>query len=91
MIQKEGIDALSAVELQDACRSRGMRALGVPEARLKSQLEQWLELHLKEQIPTSLLLLSRTLFLPESLPAEVQLKAAISQLPEAMVSLNNVI
>lgn len=38
MIQNEGIDSLTVWELQDACRARGMRALGLSEARLKSQL-----------------------------------------------------
>ena len=40
LIQKEGVDSLTVSELQSACQARGMRALGVPEARLKSQLNQ---------------------------------------------------
>lgn len=40
MIKKEGVDALSVQELQSACQARGMRAIGVPEARLRSQLKQ---------------------------------------------------
>ena len=31
---------MTVSELQSACQARGMRALGVPEARLKSQLGQ---------------------------------------------------
>lgn len=81
MIQKEGIAALTVPELQQACRARGMRALGVAEDRLRTQLEQWLELSLNEKIPPSLLLLSRVLYLPESLPAADQLKATIQSLP----------
>jgi len=74
-------------ELQEACRQRGMRSFGVPEQRLKSQLNQWLDLHLKCKVPTSLLLLSRTLYLPEHLSAEDQLRATLSALPaQAMVS-----
>jgi len=73
-------------ELQDACRARGMRSLGIPEQRLKFQLGEWLDLHLHNKIPTSLLLLSRTLYLPEQLTTEDQLKATISVLPEAMVT-----
>lgn len=82
MIMKEGIDSLTVPELQAACRARGMRALGMPEDRLKDQLQQWLELSLDEQIPPSLLLLSRALYLPENLPAPDQLKATLSTLPE---------
>ncbi|XP_076372050.1 mitochondrial proton/calcium exchanger protein-like isoform X2 [Tachypleus tridentatus] len=82
MILNEGIEHLTVPELQAACRSRGMRAFGVPEARLRSQLSQWLELSLNEKIPPSLLLLSRVLYLPESLPASDQLKATLSALPQ---------
>lgn len=81
VINKEGLDTLTVPELQQICRSRGMRASGVPEERMKSQIKQWLELSLNEQIPPSLLLLSRVLYLPEALPATDQLKATIQQLP----------
>lgn len=87
MIQKEGIQSLSVTELQAACRARGMRALGVPEERLRSQLESWLELSLNALIPPSLLLLSRALYLPDNLPATDQLKATLSSLPDTAVSL----
>ena len=40
MIDKEGIEALNVSELQAACQARGMRAIGVPVERLKSQLQQ---------------------------------------------------
>ena len=81
MIQTEGVTSLTVPELQQACRARGMRALGVAEERLRTQLQQWLELSLNEKIPPSLLLLSRVLYLPESLPATDQLKATIQSLP----------
>ncbi|XP_072213172.1 LETM1 domain-containing protein LETM2, mitochondrial [Excalfactoria chinensis] len=72
MIAKEGISGLSVSELQSACRARGMRSLGLSEEQLKEQLRQWLDLHLKENVPPSLLLLSRALYLidvkPQSLP-----------------------
>lgn len=34
------MDSLNVKELQAACRARGMRALGVTEARLRGQLKQ---------------------------------------------------
>lgn len=86
MIMKEGIDSLTVTELQAACRARGMRALGLSAERLKAQLQQWLELSLDEQIPPSLLLLSRALYLPDNLPAPDQLKATLSTLPDTAVS-----
>ncbi|KAL3864049.1 hypothetical protein ACJMK2_005760 [Sinanodonta woodiana] len=82
MISKEGVDSLMVWELQTACRARGMRSLGLSEDRLKFQLQQWLDLHLKEDIPVSLLLLSRAFYLPENLSTTEQLKATISALPE---------
>ncbi|GJQ74101.1 hypothetical protein Trydic_g19023 [Trypoxylus dichotomus] len=86
MIQKEGVNSLTLSEVQQACRSRGMRAFGVSEARLRSQLSQWLDLSLNEKVPPSLLLLSRALMLPETIPTSDKLKATISVLPENIVT-----
>ena len=40
MIQSEGIESLTVAELQAASQARGMRAMGMPEQRLRSQLQQ---------------------------------------------------
>ncbi|ENN75724.1 hypothetical protein YQE_07684, partial [Dendroctonus ponderosae] len=85
MIQKEGVHSLTLAETQQACRARGMRAYGVSEERLRSQLNQWLDLSLNEKVPPSLLLLSRALMLPETIPTSDKLKATISSLPETIV------
>ncbi|XP_030756785.1 mitochondrial proton/calcium exchanger protein-like isoform X2 [Sitophilus oryzae] len=85
MIQKEGVHSLTLGEVQQACRARGMRAYGVSEERLRSQLNQWLDLSLNEKVPPSLLLLSRALLLPETIPTTDKLKATISSLPETIV------
>ncbi|CAB4066489.1 LETM1 [Lepeophtheirus salmonis] len=82
VIQKEGIGSLSVRELQNACRERGMRAFGLSEERLKNQLSQWLDLSINACVPPSLLLLSRTLYLPETLDTTAQIRATISSLPE---------
>ena len=66
-----------------ACKERGMRAIGMSEKAMKTQLSHWLDLSLNANIPTSLLLLSRTLYLPENLPPEEQIAATISALPES--------
>ncbi|XP_046386717.1 mitochondrial proton/calcium exchanger protein [Ischnura elegans] len=86
LIMKEGIESLTASELQQTCRSRGMRAYGVSEERLRSQLEQWLDLSLNEKVPPSLLLLSRALLLPDTITPGDQLKATISVLPDTVVT-----
>ncbi|XP_059533464.1 mitochondrial proton/calcium exchanger protein isoform X2 [Myotis daubentonii] len=82
LIAEEGVDSLNVKELQAACRARGMRALGVTEDRLRSQLKQWLELHLQQEIPTSLLILSRAMYLPDTLSPADQLKSTLQTLPE---------
>lgn len=46
---------------------------------------QWLELHLNQQIPTSLLLLSRAMYLPDTLSPADQLKSTLQTLPEMVV------
>ncbi|XP_005058142.1 PREDICTED: LETM1 domain-containing protein LETM2, mitochondrial [Ficedula albicollis] len=71
MIAKEGVGGLSVLELQSACRARGMRSVGLSEEQLKEQLGQWLDLHLKENVPSSLLLLSRALYLIDLRPQSV--------------------
>lgn len=90
LIQDEGIENLTAEELQAACRERGMRAFGVSVERLRSQLQQWLDLHLNQRIPSTILLISRALYLPENIPQEDVLKAAIQSLPKAVDSITAV-
>ncbi|XP_026470384.1 mitochondrial proton/calcium exchanger protein-like [Ctenocephalides felis] len=86
MIQKEGIVSMTYSEVQQACRARGMRAYGMPEHRLRRQLEDWINLSLNEKVPPSLLLLSRALMLPENVPVSDKLKATINALPETIVT-----
>lgn len=86
VIQKEGVNSLTVSELQAACRARGMRAIGVSEIRLKSQLLQWLDLSLDQKVPPSLLLLSRALYLPDSDVVSDQLKATIASLPVSVAA-----
>lgn len=68
MIATEGVSVMTVAELQAACRSRGMRSLGLTTDQLRQQLQQWLDLHLKENVPPSLLLLSRAMYLTDLTP-----------------------
>ncbi|XP_011496159.1 PREDICTED: LETM1 and EF-hand domain-containing protein anon-60Da, mitochondrial [Ceratosolen solmsi marchali] len=86
LIEKEGVNTLTRAELQQACRARGMRAYGMPEQRLRDQLFQWLDLSLTKKVPPSLLLLSRALMVPETIPMSDKLKATISALPDSVVT-----
>ncbi|XP_054853142.1 LETM1 domain-containing protein LETM2, mitochondrial [Eublepharis macularius] len=76
MIAKEGVNGLSVSELQSACRARGMRSLGLTAEQLKEQIKQWLDLHLRENVPPSLLLLSRALYLTEVKPKPITVTSA---------------
>ena len=58
-----------------------MRAYGVSKQKLEKQLEEWVDLHLNDKVPLSLLLLSRSLYIPDDTSATEQLKATISALP----------
>uniref|UniRef100_UPI00398F1848 LETM1 domain-containing protein LETM2, mitochondrial isoform X2 n=1 Tax=Pristiophorus japonicus TaxID=55135 RepID=UPI00398F1848 len=80
MIAKEGCEVLTVSELQAVCRARGMRSLGLTEKQLRDQLSQWLDLHLKENVPPSLLLLSRAMYLTDVQPTTVIQKVPIMQL-----------
>lgn len=57
-ISYEGIDTLTVAELQMACASRGIKTHGVSPARLREDLQTWLDLRLEEGVPSTLLVLS---------------------------------
>ncbi|XP_039709841.1 LETM1 domain-containing protein LETM2, mitochondrial isoform X1 [Pteropus medius] len=73
IIAQEGVNALSVSELQAACRARGMRSLGLTEEQLRQQLREWQDLHLKENVPPSLLLLSRTFYMIDVKPKPIEI------------------
>jgi len=82
IISREGISSMSVGELQVACKERGMRASGLTQEKLSTQLNEWIELSTNEKVPPSLLLLSRTLYLPATLTSAGKIAAAVSALPE---------
>jgi LETM1 and EF-hand domain-containing protein 1 len=95
MIVKDGVDSLTISELQHACSARGIGTYGASPARMRAELNQWLELHLEHKIPSSLLLLSHafqtssrvlqpgTDALDSKAPA---LQAALSALPQQVIN-----
>ncbi|XP_012371470.2 LETM1 domain-containing protein LETM2, mitochondrial isoform X4 [Octodon degus] len=80
IIAKEGVKDLSVSELQAACRARGMRSLGLTEEQLRQQLTEWLDLHLQENVPPSLLLLSRTFYLIDVKPKPIEIPQHVTEL-----------
>lgn len=59
-IDYEGVDLLTVPELQTACSQRGIKSIDVSPARMREDLETWLDLRLRQKIPSSLLILSST-------------------------------
>ncbi|KAJ1929664.1 LETM1 domain-containing protein ylh47 [Tieghemiomyces parasiticus] len=89
MIKSEGVDSLTIPELQSACSARGMRALGVSPARLRSELKQWLDLHLNHKVPMTILILMRAFAISNSDSATLSpdvLQATLSSLPDNLLS-----
>ncbi|QPG75077.1 hypothetical protein FOA43_002417 [Brettanomyces nanus] len=59
-IDYEGVDSLTIPELKTACSSRGIRTSDASPARLRDDLNTWLDLRLRRKIPSALLILSST-------------------------------
>ncbi|KYK57299.1 hypothetical protein DCS_04307 [Drechmeria coniospora] len=57
-ISFEGVDSLTVLELQMACAARGIRTHSVSPARMRTDLQSWLDLRLREGVPSTLLVLS---------------------------------
>lgn len=88
MISSEGVDSLSTKELQGACQSRGIPFQGVSPARLREELEKWIELHYTNGISGVLLVLSRAFqFDNRGDSIMTSLITTLSSLPENLVRL----
>ncbi|KAI7901415.1 LETM1-like protein-domain-containing protein [Cokeromyces recurvatus] len=87
VIQAEGIESLTIQELQNACASRGIRAIGTSPGRLRDELAQWLDLHLNHHVPGTLLILSRAFsYTDRGMTTEEALKATFNSLPDNLVN-----
>ncbi|KAL9127309.1 MAG: hypothetical protein Q9217_003796 [Psora testacea] len=88
-ISFEGVDSLSVPELQMACASRGLRTQGMSPARLREDLQMWLDLRLKYGVPSTLLVLSNAFMYTQSKDSEIAsqidaLQAVLSSIPEEL-------
>jgi LETM1 and EF-hand domain-containing protein 1 len=89
-ISYEGVDTLTVPELQTACLSRGIRTHGVSPARLRDDLNTWLELRLKHGLPSTLLVLSNAFIYAQGTQATEldshydALQAVLSSIPEEL-------
>lgn len=81
----EGIDQLTVQELRDACRERGMRAIGLSAFGYKVLLQEWLDLSIQRSVPISLLVISRAFSL-SFVPTETILRNSLSSLDDDVVN-----
>ncbi|KAG0745155.1 hypothetical protein G6F57_001072 [Rhizopus arrhizus] len=87
VIMAEGIESLTLPELQNACASRGIRAIGTSPGRLRDEMAQWLELHVNHKVPSTLLVLSRAFsYTDRGMTMEEALKATFNSLPDNLVN-----
>jgi LETM1 and EF-hand domain-containing protein 1 len=88
-ISFEGVDSLSVPELQVAAQSRGIRTHGVSPARLRDDLQSWLDLRLKYGVPSTLLVLSNAFMYAQGKDSEFSsqidaLTGVLSSIPEEL-------
>jgi len=88
-ISFEGVESLSVPELQTACASRGIRTHGISPAHLRDDLQSWLELRLKYNIPSTLLVLSNAFMYAQGKDSEISsqieaLTGVLSSIPEEL-------
>ncbi|KAL9026656.1 MAG: hypothetical protein Q9196_004710 [Gyalolechia fulgens] len=88
-ISFEGVDSLSVPELQNACASRGLRTQGMSPARLRDDLQMWLDLRLKYGLPSTLLVLSNAFMYTQGKDSEISsqidaLQSVLSSIPEEL-------
>ncbi|KAG8526931.1 uncharacterized protein KY384_008360 [Bacidia gigantensis] len=88
-ISFEGVDSLSVPELQMACASRGLHTHGLGPAKLRDDLQMWLDLRLKYGVPSTLLVLSNAFMYGQGKDTEITsqidaLQAVLSSIPEEL-------
>lgn len=89
-ISYEGVDSLSVPELQMACASRGLRTHGISPGRLRDDLSMWLDLRLKQGVPSTLLVLSNAYqytqqYTDPELSSQIDaLRSVLSSIPEEL-------
>ncbi|SNX86296.1 related to leucine zipper-EF-hand containing transmembrane protein 1 [Melanopsichium pennsylvanicum] len=59
VISHEGADNMSQAELVSACQNRGIQTANLSEERLRQELQQWIDLHVRNKISGTLLVLSK--------------------------------
>lgn len=95
VINDEGTESMSYHELVSACQQRGIWTVNVPEEKLRESLDVWINLHIRQKISGTLLILSRAFYYagrpaePDASVADTQLRSlelTLSSLPETLLN-----
>ena len=84
LIDDEGVENLSLAELQQACASRGIHMYNTTPGQMRQYLYEWLDMRLREKIPSTLMLLVNAYTYGEAerySSTHEALKAVLSSLP----------
>ncbi|SPO07675.1 probable suppressor of mrs2-1 mutation [Cephalotrichum gorgonifer] len=81
----EGVDSLNVAELQAACAARGVRTYSVSPARMRADLQTWLDLRLKDKVPSTILVLSNAYMYSGEVTDQIDaLTGVLSSIPEEL-------
>jgi len=84
-ISYEGVDSLNVSELQAACAARGIRTHSVSPAQMRRDLQSWLDLRLKEGVPSTILVLSNAYMYSGDVDSQIDaLTGVLSSIPEEL-------
>ncbi|KAL8400108.1 hypothetical protein RB594_000494 [Gaeumannomyces avenae] len=86
-ISFEGVDSLTTSELQVACASRGIKTFGVSPARMREDLQTWLDLRLRDGVPSTLLVLSSAYSYAQAAAGEGEASGQIDALTGVLSSI----
>jgi LETM1 and EF-hand domain-containing protein 1, mitochondrial len=84
-ISFEGVESLNVSELQAACAARGIRTHSVSPAQMRRDLQSWLDLRLKEGVPSTILVLSNAYMYSGDVDSQIDaLTGVLSSIPEEL-------
>jgi len=86
ILEEGGASSLTENELVSACHARGFRTSGVDAVKLRISLDEWIKLHVVEDIPSSILVLAGAFAHSESIPVSEALKPTVASLPDDIYS-----
>lgn len=81
----EGVDSLNVAELQAACGARGIPTFSVSPANMRDNLQTWLDLRLREKVPSTILVLSNAYMYGSEVEDQIDaLTGVLSSIPEEL-------